>query len=174
MELERFWTLVAAMRADSDSMELHYRSCDKMLKKLSNQELVEFSIQISLLQERAYDWNLWAAAYIINGGCSDDGFVYFRTGLIFQGKEVFEAALADPESLVEIDLAPELIEYESFAYLPEYVFEEKNPDRTDFYDLTCEQLRLPEENSPRGEEWEEDDSELKKRFPKLTEKYGLA
>lgn len=34
-----------------------------------------------------YRRDLWAAAYIIGGGCSDDSFIDFRAGLIAQGHE---------------------------------------------------------------------------------------
>ena len=30
--------------------------------------------------DAAYRWSLWGAAYVINGGCSDDGFEYFAPG----------------------------------------------------------------------------------------------
>ncbi|WP_342210876.1 LysR family transcriptional regulator [Streptomyces sp. DH-12] len=45
---------------------------------------------------------LWAAAYVINGGCSDDGFDYFRGWLIAQGREVFERAVARPGALADL------------------------------------------------------------------------
>lgn len=35
------------------------------------------------------------------GGCTDDGFMDFRTWLVAQGKEVYMAALKDPDSLVD-------------------------------------------------------------------------
>jgi hypothetical protein len=45
---------------------------------------------------------LWAAAYVINGGCSNDGFEYFRGWLIVQGREVFEHVVADPGTLADL------------------------------------------------------------------------
>ncbi|TQE38472.1 DUF4240 domain-containing protein [Streptomyces ipomoeae] len=54
------------------------------------------------LLAESYRAPLWAAAYTINGGCSDDGFDYFRGWLILQGREVFERAVADPDSLAEL------------------------------------------------------------------------
>ena len=36
----------------------------------------------------SYRWDLWGAAYLANGGCSDDGFDYFRGWLIGQGRKV--------------------------------------------------------------------------------------
>jgi hypothetical protein len=52
--------------------------------------------------QRSYLAKLWAAAYLINGGCSDDGFDYFRGWLLAQGKTVFFAAIANPDSLAEV------------------------------------------------------------------------
>ncbi|MFQ1699372.1 DUF4240 domain-containing protein [Loktanella agnita] len=50
------------------------------------------------LDARAYRWDIWALAYLLQGGCSDDAFEDFRGWLIWQGRKVFEGALADPDS----------------------------------------------------------------------------
>jgi hypothetical protein len=42
------------------------------------------------------------AAYLANGGASDDGFDYFRGWLIAQGREVFDSAVADPDALAAL------------------------------------------------------------------------
>jgi hypothetical protein len=55
---------------------------------------------------RAYGWPLWGAAHIVNAGCSDDGFDYFLGWLVGQGRDVFERALADPDSLADV-VSPE-------------------------------------------------------------------
>ena len=38
----------------------------------------------------AYRHDLWAMGYIVNGGCSDDGFCYFCCWLIGNGSERFD------------------------------------------------------------------------------------
>ena len=55
------------------------------------------------MMDSAYCWSLWGAAYVINGGCSDDPFVDFRASLISRGRQVFERALSDPDSLADED-----------------------------------------------------------------------
>lgn len=45
---------------------------------------------------------MWAAAYVINGGCSDDGFDYFRGWLLVQDREVFERAVPDLDELADV------------------------------------------------------------------------
>ena len=50
----------------------------------------------------AYQYGLWTAASVMErGGCTDDGFLDFRGWLIAQGREVYMAALADPDSLAD-------------------------------------------------------------------------
>ncbi len=49
-------------------------------------------------------------AYQLNGGCSDDcfvyfRFVYFRCWLLAQGRATWEAALCDPDSVVDHPVA---------------------------------------------------------------------
>jgi hypothetical protein len=52
----------------------------------------------------AYRSPLWAAAYVINGGCSDDGFECFRGWLIVQGRDVHERIVADPDALADLPI----------------------------------------------------------------------
>ncbi|MCI8538488.1 MAG: DUF4240 domain-containing protein [Oscillospiraceae bacterium] len=50
----------------------------------------------------AYQYGLWTAASVMErGGCTDDGFLDFCGWLIAQGREVYMAALKDPDSLTE-------------------------------------------------------------------------
>lgn len=44
-----------------------------------------------------YRTDVWALAYLLRGGCSDDAFMDFRAWLIMQGRQVFERTLADPD-----------------------------------------------------------------------------
>jgi len=64
-------------------------------------QIVAFAQPLSDLLDRSYRVDLWAAAYLINGGASDDGFDYFRGWLISQGQTVYDEALADPDSLAK-------------------------------------------------------------------------
>lgn len=50
------------------------------------------------LDARAYRWDVWALAYLLQSGCSDDAFEDFRGWLILQGREVFQGTLANPDS----------------------------------------------------------------------------
>lgn len=49
------------------------------------------------MDSAAYRTDIWALAYLLQGGCSDDSFDAFRGWLILQGRSVFEATLAAPD-----------------------------------------------------------------------------
>ena len=48
------------------------------------------------MDNAAYRIDIWALAYLLQGGCSDDSFDAFRGWLILQGRNVFEATIAAP------------------------------------------------------------------------------
>jgi hypothetical protein len=55
----------------------------------------------------AYTRSLWGAAYVMHGGCSDDSFSDFRATLISHGRTIYDAALADTESLADLNFGNE-------------------------------------------------------------------
>ena len=71
------------------------------LENLTADEVLRIHQQFSLNLARSYTWELWGAAYVINGGCSDDCFEYFRAALIMRGRSTFETALVNPDSLAK-------------------------------------------------------------------------
>lgn len=52
----------------------------KELTKSSKEEILQFEIEFRNKMEQSYTSSLWAAAFVVMGGCSDDGFDYFRVG----------------------------------------------------------------------------------------------
>ena len=71
----------------------------------------------------------------MNGGCSDDGFEYFRLWVISRGSEVYENARADPDSLITVadaEVPEDIFDFESFWYVALDAF--KNETGKDLYD----------------------------------------
>ncbi|MBN1206874.1 MAG: DUF4240 domain-containing protein [Myxococcaceae bacterium] len=162
MTEQEFWRLIDTSREESGGdLEELVDALTQHLASLPPSEIVAFDKQLGALLDRAYDWGLWGAAFLINGGCSDDGFLYFRAWLVAQGRTVYEAALADPESLV--DVAEPDAELEELLGVAESAYQEATGE-----ELPVRESTEPDE--PRGEEWEED--ELQERFPRLSERFG--
>lgn len=103
MDKASFWKLIESSRRRSkgDPFE-QVELLGVALEKLSPNEIADFDKIFSQLKAQSYRNDLWAAAYIIQGGCSNDGFEYFRCWLIAQGQKTYERALSDPESLADV------------------------------------------------------------------------
>ncbi|MBV1941234.1 DUF4240 domain-containing protein [Streptomyces sp. BV286] len=105
MNKEQFWQLIEAARNQTSNLndgELVARRAASQLATYPAEEIVASQQVLWDLMADSYTNPLWAAAYVINGGCSDDGFDYFRGWLIAQGREVFERIVADPDALAEV------------------------------------------------------------------------
>lgn len=86
----------------------------KELTKSSKEEILQFEIEFRNKMEQSYTSSLWAAAFVVMGGCSDDGFDYFRGWLISRGEEVFHQVIKNPEFLAEY-LSEENLQEDVFA-----------------------------------------------------------
>src|SRR5262245_39326466 len=119
MTLDQFWNIVEKVhRGSRGDMDKKCELLEAELRRLSLDEVCSFHRHFDECQDRAYTWELWAAAYIIGGGCSDDSFSDFRATLISMGRETFERALADPHSLADMDYDAETAHYEGYQYVP--------------------------------------------------------
>lgn len=159
MDVDGFWSFVERARSPT---ALHAQ-----LATLSADELVSFEKHHNEAFYRSYDWALWGAAYLIDGGCSDDGFDYFRAYLISLGRVVYEDAVVDPDSLADVEI-DDAEGWEDWMYPTMKVIH----DRTGRYALAGDldpELRLAS-REPAGQSWEEAD--LPARFPRLATKYG--
>ncbi|MFD9245177.1 DUF4240 domain-containing protein [Streptomyces sp. NPDC059556] len=107
MNKQQFWQLIEAARdqaSNPNDGEAVAREASSLLASRAVEEIVAAERALWGLMVDSYTNPLWAAAYIANGGCSDDGFDYFCGWLIAQGREVFERVVADPDALAELPI----------------------------------------------------------------------
>lgn len=163
MREEDFWSYIqAAKDAAGASVEARTKGLTGELSRLDLDGIEAFQRRYDELIKRSNRWDLWGAAYVMNGGCSDDCFRYFRDWLVSEGRDTFERALANPDSLSEF--APrEFFELESFGYVARKVYRTKSGGQEPAIDYSGELSR------PAGKEWAEAD--LPRMFPKLAAKY---
>jgi hypothetical protein len=171
MPLARFWDIIA------DTARPQPEACQKALRDalaaLSLDDIQAFELTFRRLLNRAYTWDLWGAAFVIHGGCSDDGFEYFRRWLVVQGREVYETALADPDSLAEakVSAGPDgMWEFEEIYYVAVEVFEKKGGD-ADVRNQSDPEAGM-DGSDPRGQPFQEDPAHLAQRYPKLWQRFG--
>jgi hypothetical protein len=164
MDPRQFWQLIERSKAESEGdCYMQADALTLILLELPAKAIVAFDRLFAHYSDQAYRNDLWAAAYIINRGCSDDGFEYFRRWLIGQGEAVYTAALRDPESLLsvvkpQIEGAPYLgYECEPLGHVADQVYAQKTGSV------------MPRHPRPEleliGEDW--DDEDLPAMFPKL-------
>jgi hypothetical protein len=164
MNIEQFWLAIDSVHVDSGGdMDRKCELLKSRLDDLNEHDLRDFSNHFDAADAGAYTWPLWGAAYVIHGGCSDDTFSDFRASLISRGSETYQAALANPESLADLNLRDEEdIFYEGFQYVRNDVAEEK------LGEIPSRLTPFPED--PSGDEWDEDS--VNDLFPRLSAKYS--
>ncbi len=166
MTEDEFWGLIDEVnKAAGDDPEAKERVLEQRLRALDPEAVLAFQRHFDAKCHSAYAWPLWAAAYVILEGCSDDSFMDFRSCVVFLGRATYEAALKNPDSLAAQDDATlEGLCHEGLAYVPDTVYEEKTGSPL------AQTAAAPSE--PSGEKWDEDDeAQLEALCPRLFERF---
>ena len=169
MDDAQFWKIIKRARSEAGGdPELTAELVQEQLTEIPAPEIESFDAILSSKIAAAYTWKLWGAAYLMNGGCSDDCFEYFRGWLVAQGREVYEAAVADPDSLANAaDPENDRNECEDILYVAMRAYE----------GVTGRQLPVPatrlQAPEPSGESWDFDDPDATaKVLPRLARRYN--
>lgn len=171
-----FWAHVSATRPGGFDPKAHAAELSARLAKLPEGDILDFAHHWDAASARAYLQDLWGAAYLVNGGCSDDGFQYFRWWLILQGRAAFDAALADPDTLLEVLDGEREVEAEVYPGIDAW-FRATGRANDDagydaFYRALTARHPTPPTDPPLAAEWDfDDDAEVRRRFPRLAAAY---
>ncbi len=159
MSVEEFWQIIDNVKNSENpkkDIEIH-------LDRLPIGKLISYQEHFDIFHNKANRWDIWGAAYIGNNGCSESNFRDFRYWLISRGKDVYEAALENPDNLVEMDLEYSAY-HELFGNVAFNIYEEKMGK------YLCPDW---EPVSTSGKRWDfNNKNENKKRLPRLWEKYS--
>ncbi len=172
-----FWDLISGAKKEcGQDMDASIQWLKDRLITLGPQQAQDFHDILHGYQELAYQYGLWSAATLMcENGCSDDGFIDFRAWLIAQGKEVYLAALADPDSLADEE-AYGGCQFEELTYVGDKALEamtgQSAYDGTDAaaYDSLLKELRQ-EITYGAGINYPYEWDEITGYFPRLCEKY---
>ncbi|PZT74700.1 MULTISPECIES: DUF4240 domain-containing protein [unclassified Streptomyces] len=171
MDETEFWELVDSTReAAGGDPEDHADLLVERLVRLDPESVLDFSRHFESRVNRAYRWDLWAAGAVLLGGASDDAFDSFRCWLIGRGREVFEGAVHDPDSLAGLlgSFDEELDgDGEELGYAADEAYEQLTG-------VLAPDLGLPPQpGEPEGTPLDlDDDAALATRLPMLWERYG--
>jgi hypothetical protein len=172
MTHDQFWKIIGdACGSDAYSSDEWETKLTEALTNLSANEIIEWNHIFDDLAQQAYRTDLWAAAYLINGGASDDGFYYFRCWLIGMGQSIYNNAIADPVSLVDV-ASPAWFAKGIDAEAEIYAAPHRAWMRVTGNDYNTD---YPVRNASAdlvGEDWNFDDHlEMQKRLPRLSATY---
>jgi Protein of unknown function (DUF4240) len=175
MPADTFWQIIERAAKSEHDPEAHLQALHTALGGLTLDEIIAFEVAFRRYLNQAYTWDLWGAAHVIHGSCSDDGFEYFRRWLVSRGRRIYEAALADPDSLAQLDAPPGpdgVWEFEEIYYVAGGAFEEKGGegDVRDHSELEAGLGGPP----PSGDPFAEDEAHLARRYPRLWQRFGPA
>lgn len=156
MNKDGFWEIIEKIKSSDDKAS----AIKTELAQLPLDEVASYQENFDAVFNETYRWELWGAAYIIGGGCSDDGFTDFRYGLISMGQEIFDHAIENPDFLASLG-DEVVIDEELFGYAAmEYVEEKSGKDFPKKERVVA--------SEPLGEEWDFDDEiENRNRLPEL-------
>jgi hypothetical protein len=161
-----FWQLIADTReAAGNDTGRQSELLEERLSRLPAQQIVDFARIRHRLDQQAYTWDIWGAAYVIEDGCSDDCFRDFRAYLISLGRDAYEAALSNPDSLAPVVEDAEGGDWENADNVAPDAYESAADE-----DIPADDSDLS--GSPRGESWDDEDQDtLVQRFPALAAKF---
>jgi Protein of unknown function (DUF4240) len=170
MDMATCWKLIDSTRQQAKgNLDEHVELLRERLQALGPEDIIQFDTLFREYSIRAYTWDLWGAAYVIGGGCSDDGFSDFRGWLISKGERAYENALREPESLIEVVTEDDGdCQYEGFQYVASQAWETKTGKGME--DFPDSGLKHPQE--PLGQPWADEGDDLPRRFPKLSQKFS--
>jgi hypothetical protein len=101
---DEFWALIEDARAraqnDTDRMAA---ALDHKFYDANDETISSFQDQLAAASTQLYTWRHGEAAELICGGLDADAFAVWRYWVIAQGRAVFDRAVADPDSLADVD-----------------------------------------------------------------------
>lgn len=173
LDEDHYWRIVAASLANTGREDDQEELLIAQLEKLTPKEIIGFRLRTDKSLYDTYTPEMWCAGYLMNGGCSDDGFEYFRNWVISRGRDVYYKAKANPDSLIaEADDSLDMYDFESFWYVALEAFQNKTGK--DLYDYISQDFKFGEADYPTMTfNWRESDPESMRRLcPQLFERFG--
>jgi hypothetical protein len=162
MDEVEFWKLIDKSRvASNNDFQAQINFLKSILLTLEPMDIVKFDNTFTALLAASYDYKLWGASFVINGGCSDDCFEYFRQYLIGHGKEKFYKTIKNPESCVSWIKSEDEDNWEGLLYSAMQAYKQKTGKE------------IPKTYQPKFELKGKpfDEETVMKQYPKLAKKF---
>lgn len=171
---DKFWEIIDKSLKATQNQDDQEQYLIKEIEKLTPKEIIGFRLRTDYLLYHTYNSEMWCAGYLMNGGCSDDCFEYFRCWVISKGRDTYYNAKANPDNLIsKVEEGAEFYEFESFWYVALEAFKRKTGK--ELYDyIDNDNFKTKEGSYPQFEfNWQEENpGSMKKICPKLYAKFN--
>jgi hypothetical protein len=94
-----FWQLIDDTRPDDRDTGRHATAITSVLVDSGTEDTLRFAAGFEQAIDSLYTFELWGAAYLSFGGCSDDAFEYLRAWIVGSGEAILALARDHPERL---------------------------------------------------------------------------
>ncbi|KOV71645.1 MULTISPECIES: DUF4240 domain-containing protein [unclassified Streptomyces] len=182
MDTDAFWRVIDAARDSDEPLNVAVAA---LLSGRTAEEVLAFEYRFARLRSDVHRWDVWAAAYLIGGGCSDDRFSDFTAGLVALGREWYERAATCPDALAEHPTVraaaaagdQDAVFAEEFNFVSSRAYERLTDDEDDFWEAWeaySDARATTDEASSEGmgESFDFDDAlQMRRRLPQLAELY---
>lgn len=170
---DKYWNIINESQKVDGAQDRQLQFLKQKISQLNPIEIIGFKLRTDYLLYQSYTSEMWCAAHIMNGGCSDDGFEYFRNWIISQGKSAYYIALNNPDDLIQFyDPSLEFYRFEELMYVALDVFLAKtNKNMYDYIDdahFKTNEAHYPNLNF----NWSEENKvQIKTLCPKLYDRF---
>jgi len=186
MDQDEFWTLIDQARQAGPTRREREEFLQRRLRPTLRADLLDFVQFLSGTREPANTYRLWRAADIMLDGASTDSFHYVQMWPVGLGRDAYEAAIADPDSLADVPEVRRLArlprpwadedspEWESLEYVAVDVGDQRDDIDGDIRDVVSTErgVQLRMDPDPADLEWRIDNAELRRRYPRLWVLFG--
>jgi hypothetical protein len=188
VDADDFWNFVEGSTRAGSTQRQREDFLSRGLGRISRSHLLDFMQHLSGTREPANTYRLWRAADIImHGHCSTDGFHYFQMWLVGLGRDAYDAAIADPDSLAAVPEVQRLAAlprpwsdddfpmWESLEYIACDIGERRADIDGDIRDVLTEErgVRVRMDPNPYDTQWARLNTDaLRVRYPRLWALFG--
>ncbi|MGV9708751.1 DUF4240 domain-containing protein [Streptomyces sp. NPDC003483] len=182
MDTEAFWGVLDVAKDRDEPLDV---ALTAHLATRPADEILAFEDRFARLRDTVCRWDVWAAAYLIGGGCSDDRFSDFTAGLVALGREWYDRTAACADALadhpaVRVAAATgddEVVFYEAFNFVSVGAYGQLTGNEEDFWDAWDAHSRHlssadKDGAANMGEPFDFDDAQqMRQRLPRLAALY---
>ncbi|PJJ80276.1 DUF4240 domain-containing protein [Mucilaginibacter auburnensis] len=177
LDEREFWKIIDySHNAAKGNLDLQNEIIIKKLSAYEPAEIINFEVILCKKLIEANSYKVLAANTIMDGGASDDGFLYYRLWLISLGETTFKQTLKNPEYLAALIKKGVVPDFEALLYVSTEAYKNKTgkqkEDDSFPRGVAFAQGLNYDFGGPKivGTEWREED--LPKLYPKLWKKFN--